>query len=264
MLEYAFMQRALLAAVLVGVVCGVLGFFVVLRRLAFVGIGISHAAVGGIGLGLLLGIDPLLAAAGFAVAMALGIALVSERSRISDDAVIGVLLAGSMALGLVLLSLKRGSRGDLFGYLFGNVLTLGMGELAALAVAGAAVLLLLALRFRELLFVAFDAEAARAYGHPVTLLNSLLLVLLAATVVISVRLVGLLLVQALLVVPAATAAIWLDGFRGQILGAALLGAGAGVVGLALAFALDLAAGASIALVSVAGFLISVVLRPRSA
>lgn len=264
MLEYAFMQRALLAALLVGVVCGVLGFFVVLRRLAFVGIGISHAAVGGVGLGLLLGIDPLLAAAGFAVAMALGIALVSERSRISDDAVIGVLLAGSMALGLVLLSLKRGSRVDLFGYLFGNVLTLGMGELAALGAAGAAVLLLLALRFRELLFVAFDAEAARAYGHPVTLLNSLLLVLLAATIVISVRLVGLLLVQALLVVPAATAAIWLDGFRGQILAAALLGAGAGVVGLALAFALDLAAGASIALVSVAGFLISVVLRPRSA
>jgi ABC-type Mn2+/Zn2+ transport system permease subunit len=264
MLEYAFMQRALVAAVLVGVVCGVLGFFVVLRRLAFVGIGISHAAVGGVGLGLLLGIDPLLAAAAFAVAVALCIAGLGERTKLSEDAVIGVVLSGALALGLVLLSLRRGARGDLFGYLFGNVLTLSTGELATLALAGATVLLLLALRFRDLLFVAFDAEAARAYGHPVTALNGLLLVLLAVTVVIGVRLVGLLLVQALLVVPAATASLWLDDFRHQLLAAALLGAGSGVLGLALAFTLDLAAGASIALVAVTGFLFSAAVRRGSA
>lgn len=264
MLEYAFMQRALVAAVLVGVVCGVLGFFVILRRLAFVGIGISHAAVGGVGLALLVGVDPLIGAAGFAIAVALGIALLGERTRLSEDAVIGVVLSGAMALGLVLMSLRRGARGDLFGYLFGNVLTLGNGELAALALATATVLLLLALRFRDLLFVAFDAEAARAYGHPVVALNALLLVLLAVTVVVGVRLLGLLLVQALLVVPAATAALWLDDFRHQLLAAALLGAGAGVLGLALAFSLDLAAGASIALVSVSGFLLSAVVRRRAA
>ncbi|MEN8183140.1 MAG: metal ABC transporter permease [Myxococcota bacterium] len=260
MLEYAFMQRALLAAVLVGVVCGVLGFFVVLRRLAFVGMGISHSALGGVALGLLLGVDPLLAGGVFAVGVAVAIAFATARTRLTEDAVIGVLLSGAMAVGLVLMSLRRGGSGDLFGYLFGNVLTVSGPDLWLLAGAGAAVLLLLALRFGDLLFVAFDPEAARAYGHPVLLLDTLLLVLLAVTVVIGTRLVGLLLVQALLVVPAATAALWGANFRSQLVLGAALGAGSGVLGLALAYQLDLAAGASIALVAVAGFGGSLALR----
>jgi zinc transport system permease protein len=262
MLELAFMQRALLAAVAIGLVCGALGFFVVLRRLAFIGVGISHSAIGGVALAVVLGWPPLGTAAAFAVLVALAIARLSRTGRLSEDAVIGIFFSGSMALGVVLFSLRRGYQQDLFGYLFGNVLAITPAELALLAGAGAAVLVLLALLFRPLLFLAFDEEVARAYGQPVAALEAALLVLLAATVVIGVRLVGVILVEALLVVPAATATLWAAHYRTQLVLSMSLGAAAGVLGLTLAYALDLAAGGAIVLVSVALFFASLLLRPR--
>jgi zinc transport system permease protein len=260
MLELAFMQRALAAAVVVGVLCGALGFFVVLRRLAFIGVGISHSAIGGVAIAVLLGWNPLLTAAIFAAAVALGIAWVGRRSPLSEDAVIGVFFSGSMALGIVLFSLRRGYQQDLFGYLFGNVLAITGGELVAVTIAAAGVLAALALAFRPLLLVALDEEVARAYGQPVGLLDGALLVLLALAIVIGVRLVGVILVEALLVVPAATATLWSGHYRGQLGLAMALGAGSGVAGLALAFALDLAAGATIVMVAVVGFFASWALR----
>ena len=263
MLEFAFMQRALAAAVGIGVVCGALGFFVVLRRLAFVGVGVSHSAIGGIALGLVLGISPLLCGGLFAVAVALGIARVGRRGGLSEDAAIGVFFSGSMALGVVLFSLQRGYQQDLFGYLFGNVLAISTTELIGLAALGLGVLAVLRWAFRSLLFSAFDAEVARAYGHPVEALNTLLLVLLAITVVIGVRLVGVILIEALLVIPAATAAIWSRHYRSQIALSVVLAAGAGAVGLVLAYHFDLAAGGTIVLVSAAGFALSLAVRPRA-
>ena len=260
MLEYAFMQRALVAAVGIGVVCGALGFFVVLRRLAFIGVGISHSAIGGVALGLLLGVSPLAMGAVFAIAVALGIAAVGRRAAVGQDAVIGVFFSGAMALGIVLFSLGRGSQQDLFGYLFGNVLAISTTELLALGALGAATLALLAATFRQQLFVAFDEEVARAYGHRVGALDTLLLVLLAATVVVGVRLVGVLLIEALLVVPAAAAALWAANYRGQLALSTLFAVGSGVTGLVLAWHFDLAAGATIALVTVALFFVSVVAR----
>lgn len=264
MLEFAFMQRALAAAVGIGVVCGALGFFVVLRRLAFIGVGVSHSAIGGIALGLVLGISPLLCGALFAVAVALGVAWVGRRGGISEDAAIGVFFSGSMALGVVLFSLRRGYQQDLFGYLFGNVLAISTPELIGLAVLGLGVLAVLRWAFRPLLFASFDAEIARAYGHPVAALNTLLLVLLALTVVIGVRLVGVILIEALLVIPAATAALWARHYRSQIALSMALAAGAGALGLVLAYHLDLAAGGTIVLVSAAAFGISLVGRPGAA
>jgi ABC-type Mn2+/Zn2+ transport system permease subunit len=260
MFEFAFMQRALVAAVLIGIVCGALGFFVVLRRLAFIGVGISHSAIGGVALGIVLGVSPLLTGGAFSIAVALAIAALGRRQILSEDTIIGVFFSGSMALGVVLFSLQRGYQQDLFGYLFGNVLAVSGEELAVLGVLGTAVLGVLALSFRALFFAAFDEEVARAYGHPVDALNSTLLVLLAVTVVIGVRLVGVVLVEALLVIPAATAALWAGQYRGQILLSISLGAGAGVAGLALAYRFDLAAGGAIVLVAVAAFFASVALR----
>jgi zinc transport system permease protein len=262
MLEHAFMQRALVAALGIGVVCGALGFFVVLRRLAFVGVGISHAAVGGVALGLLLGVPPLAAGGAFGVAVALGIATVGRKSRLGQDTVIGVFFSGALALGLAIASAGRGGQQDLFAYLFGNVLAIGRREL--LVLAGLAVLVIggLATTFRAQLFLAFDEELARAYGHRVGTLDALLLVLLALTVVIGVRLVGALLVEALLVVPAATAALWATHYRGQLALAIGLGAASGALGLALAWQLDLAVGATVALVAVAAFFVSLALRRR--
>ena len=260
MLEHPFMQRALAAALGIGIVCGALGFFVVLRRLAFVGVGISHAAVGGVALGLLLGVPPLAAGGAFGVAVALGIATLGRESRLGQDTVIGVFFSGAMALGLALASAGHGGQQDLFAYLFGNVLAIGRPELLGLGLLAALVLGALAATFRAQLFLAFDEELARAYGHRVATLDSLLLVLLALTVVIGVRLVGILLVEALLVVPAATAALWASHYRGQLALAIALGAASGALGLALAWQLDLAVGATVALVAVAGFFASLALR----
>lgn len=263
MLEMAFMQRALAAATIIGLVCGTLGFFVILRRLAFIGVGISHSAIGGVAIGILLGINPLVTAAVFAVAVAVGIGATSKRGVINEDAVIGVFFSASMALGIVLLSLKRGYQQDLFGYLFGNVLAISTNELAILALLSVVILTTLALTFKELLFIAFDEELARAYGRPVEALNTLLLTLLAVTIIIGVRLVGILLIEALLVVPAATAALWATNFRPQLLLSALLGIGAGVVGLAAAYRFDLAAGGAIVLVMVAAFFASWLVKSRA-
>jgi zinc transport system permease protein len=264
MLALGFMQRALAAALVIGIVCGALGFFVVLRRLAFIGVGVSHSAIGGVAIALLAGWPPLPAAAVFATAVAFGIAAVGRRGRLAEDTVIGVFFSGSMALGVALFSLRRGYQQDLFGYLFGNVLAISGTELAALAAAGGLVVACLAVAFRPLLLVAFDEEVARAYGHRVGLLNTGLLVLLAVTVVIGVRLVGVILIEALLVVPAATAALWADHWRTQILLAIILGAGAGLAGLTLAYAFDLAAGAAIVLVAVAAFFVSLLARRAQA
>lgn len=261
MLEYAFMQRGFAAAVLIGAVCGALGFFVVLRRLAFIGVGISHSAIGGVALGLLLGVNPLATAGVFAIAVALGIARLGRSGRVGRDAVIGVFFSGSMALGVVIFSLRRGYQQDLFGYLFGNVLAISSGELLALAVLGAVVLATLAATFRAQLFVAFDEEIARAYGHRVDALETLLLVLLGTTIVVGVRLVGVLLVEALLVVPAAAAALWAARWPAQLVLSTGLAVASGVGGLALAWQLDVAAGGMIALVAVALFFASLLLAP---
>ncbi|MCY4487326.1 MAG: metal ABC transporter permease [Deltaproteobacteria bacterium] len=260
MFEFAFMQRALAAAVLVGLLCGVLGFFVVLRRLAFIGVGISHSAIGGVAIGILAGWSPLLTGAVFAVAVALGIALVSQSDHISEDTVIGVFFSGSMALGIVLFSMKSGYQQDLFSYLFGNVLAISTAELVALACASAVILAVVVLSFKEHLLIAFDEEVAAAYGHKVVVLNVLLLVVLALTVVIGVRLVGLLLIQALLVVPAAIAALWAANFRWQVVLAAGVGSLSGILGLVLAYHFDLAAGGSIVIVAVALFFITLLAR----
>jgi zinc transport system permease protein len=259
MFEFAFMQRALFAALIIGVVCGVLGFFVILRRLAFIGVGISHSALGGVAVGLLLGIHPLVSGAIFAIAVALAIAWLSPRTRVSEDAVIGVFFSASMALGVVLFSMNRGYQQDLFGYLFGNILAISSNELVALTIIAVLILCALAAIFRELLFISFDEEIARAYGHRVDLMNALLLVLVAITVVIGVRLVGVLLIQALLVIPAAAAALWVTHYRGQLVISAILGASCCAAGLMLAFQLDIAAGGTIVLVTTAAFFASLVM-----
>lgn len=260
MLELAFMQRALAGAATLGLLCGLLGFFVVLRRFAFIGVGISHSAIGGVALGVLLGLPPMPVAAAFAIVVALAIARVSKRAALSEDAVIGVFFSGSMALGIVLFSLNRGYQQDLFAYLFGNVLAISARELALLAGVAVAIALTVLVIFKEQLLIAFDEEIARAYGHRVDLLDSALLVCLALSVIIGVRLVGVLLIEAMLVVPAATAALWVANFRAQVLLGCLLGASGGIAGLAISYYGNLAAGGTIVLVTVTAFFASLVLR----
>jgi ABC-type Mn2+/Zn2+ transport system permease subunit len=256
MFEYAFAERALAAAVIVGLLCGLLGFFVILRRLAFIGVGISHSAIGGVALGLLLGVDPGLSAAVFAVLVALGMFWVARDRRLGEDAIIGVFLSGAMAFGLLLVGMNHGYQKDLFAYLFGSLLSVSSADLWSLGALAAVLAAIIAASFREMLFIAFDDEVARAYNRPVDAMDAVLIVVLALTVVAGVRVVGVLLVEALLVVPAATAALWTLDFRRQVALSMGLGATSAVAGLWLSFAYDLAAGAAIVLVAVSAFFAS--------
>jgi len=260
MLQYAFAERALAAAVIVALLCGLLGFFVILRRLAFIGVGISHSAIGGVAVGLLAGVDPALSAAVFSIVVALGMFWVARDRRLSEDAIIGVFLSGAMALGLLLVGMHHGYQKDLFAYLFGSLLSVSAHDLWMLAALAVVISMAIALSFREMLFIAFDDEVARAYRRPVDLLDAMLMVVLALTVVAGVRVVGVLLVEALLVVPAATAALWSLDFRRQVALSMLVGATSAATGLWLSFAYDLAAGASIVLVAISLFMCSWLVR----
>jgi ABC-type Mn2+/Zn2+ transport system permease subunit len=248
LLSYGFMQRALVAGVLAGVLCGVLGFFVVLRRLSFIGVGISHSAFGGIAIGVVLGVEPLIAAAVFATLVAWAIGWLSRAGRLHEDASIGILFSSTMALGVALISLSHSYQVDLFGYLFGNILSVSAGDLWLLAAIALFALVGIGLLFKELLFVAFDEEVARASGLPVAALSFLLLTCLALAVVASIRVVGIILVEALLVIPAAIGYQLAQGYRAMLCISVLSAVLSAVAGLFISYFFNVAAGATIVLV----------------
>jgi len=248
LLSYGFMQRALLAGVLAGLLCGVLGFFVVLKRLSFIGVGISHSAFGGIAIGVVLGVEPLVAAAVFATLVAWGIGWLSRAGRLHEDTSIGILFSSAMALGVALISLSHTYQVDLFGYLFGNILSVSPRDLGLLAAIALLVLAGVGLLFKELLFVSFDEEVARASGLPVTVLSFLLLTGLALAVVAAIRVVGIILVEALLVIPAAIGYQLAQGYRAMLCIAVLSAVLSAVAGLFISYFFNVAAGATIVLV----------------
>jgi zinc transport system permease protein len=247
-LSYGFMQRALAAGILVGVLCGILGFFVVLKRLSFIGVGISHSAFGGIAIGVMLGIDPLVAAAVFSTGVAWAIGWLSRKGRLHEDTAIGILFSAAMALGVALISLSSSYQVDLFGYLFGNILAVSPRDLWLLGGIVAVVLVGVGMVFKELLFVTFDEEVARANGLPVSSLYFLLLTALALAVVAAIRVVGLILVEALLVMPAAIGYQLAGGYRSMLAISVASAVVAAIIGLVVSYCLNVAAGAAIVLV----------------
>lgn len=248
-LAYAFVQRALVTGLLLGVMCAVLSFFVVLRRMAFVGVGLSHAALGGVALGLLLGAPPLVAAAVFTVGVAWVVGWLRGRTEVSEDTAIGVFFPTAMALGVVLISLSPAYRQDLVAYLFGNILSVRPDEVLPLAVLCVVGLGLIGFYFKELLFLGVDEEAARAAGLPAVRLRFLLLTLLAVTIVAAVRLVGIILVSAFLVIPAATGQALARSLRGMLVVAVISALISVVAGLWFSWTWNLPSGAAIVLVS---------------
>lgn len=248
-LAYAFVQRALVTGVLLGVTCAVLAVFVVLRRMAFVGVGLSHAALGGVALGVVLGVSPLGAAAVFTTGVAWVIGWLGDRGEVSEDTAIGVFFPTAMALGVILISVSPEYRQDLMGYLFGNILSVRPEDVPPLVAFCAVALGLLAFWFKEFLYMGVDEEAARAAGIPVTRLRFLLLTLLAVTIVAAMRLVGIVLVSAFLVIPAATGQAVARSLRGM-LGISVGSSVVSVVGgLWLSWMWDLPSGASIVMLS---------------
>lgn len=261
-LAYAFVQRALVVGVLLGVTCAVLSFFVVLKRMSFVGVGLSHAALGGVALGVVMGVPPLLAAAVFTTMVAWVIGWMRGRSEVSEDTAIGVFFPTAMAMGVVLISLSPEYRQDLMAYLFGNILSVQRAEVLPLAALSAVSLGLVGWWFKELLFLGVDEEAAQAVGVPARALRFLLLTVLAVTIVASVRLVGIVLVSAFLVIPAATGQAVARSL-GQMLAVAVASAVASVVlGLWLSWLWDLPSGAAIVLVSAVLFFAALLVGTR--
>jgi ABC-type Mn2+/Zn2+ transport system permease subunit len=261
--SFGFMQRGLAATLMIGVVCAVMGTFVVLKGLAFIGDAVSHAAFPGLVIAYILGLPLYLGGAVAAVGTALAIGLVSRRGRLRFDTSVGVLFAGTFAFGVLLFSTINGYVGDLLGYLLGNVLGITLGDLVQVAVLGALVLAIVLVARKELLYATFDPLGAAASGLPVAGLEYLLLGLLGVTIVVSIQAVGVILVVAMLVTPAATAQLLLVRFERLMVMAAVLAMVAAVIGLYLSFYLNVASGASIVLVETLFFGLALLLGPRT-
>lgn len=259
---YGFAQRALVGGLIIAVTCSLLSFFVVVRRLAFVGMGISHAAFGGVALGLAAGIDPVLSAGGFCALVALGIGWLSRKGRVHEDTAIGILFVSAMAMGVVLVRLAHAYNLDLMSYLFGSILALRWSDVILIAAVGLLALLYALLFFKELLFLSFDKETAIASGLPVRMVDYGFLVSMSLVIVVSIKLVGIILVSALLVIPAAAGMQISRNYRGVMGASVLVGMAAVLLGLYLSFHYDVASGAAIVLVLFAVFLLCVILSPR--
>jgi ABC-type Mn2+/Zn2+ transport system permease subunit len=254
-LAFGFMQRGLVASVLVAAICGVLGSFVVLKGLAFIGDALAHASFGGVAIAFVIGANIYLGAFIFAVATALSIGAITQRGRVSSDTAIGVLFSGTFALGILIISRAQEYTTDLFGYLFGDVLSITATDLWSIAILGVFVLALVATFYRQLLFAAFDPTVAAASGLSTRALEYLLLALLGITIVTAIQAVGIVLVVALLVTPAATAYLLTTRFHHMMLASVGFGALSALLGIYLSYYLDLASGAAIIVVATAIFLL---------
>ena len=261
-LQYEFMQRGMIAAVIVGIVCAVVGTFVVLRGMAFFGDALAHTILPGIALGYLVsgGARDVLFwwALGTAVIASLGIGAISKNSQIKEDTAIGIIFAGMFALGIALISTVRSYAVDLSHFLFGDVLSVSTPSLWLILLFSVIVLLVILAFYKEFTTLSFDPILAATLRLPVNMLNNLLLVLIAVTVAVSLRTVGVALMVAMLVTPAATASLLTNRLPRMMLLAAATASLSGIIGLYFSFYLSIASGAAIVLVATFFFILVLV------
>jgi len=261
LLQDGYARRALIEALLVGALCGLVGVHVVLRRLSFFTMAMTHATFPGVVLAALVGVDLLLGSGLFGVLVVLGVSWLTTRPRSDSAAAVGVVLSAGFALGVALLSAQAGFTRDLSAYLVGSIVTVQTSDLVKTALVLSAVALTLVLVGKELVFGAFDRGGMVAAGYPAGRLDLLLLLVVELTVVTSVPAVGTIQAVALIVAPAAAARLWCDRIGPTTVLAVLLGMASGVVGLAVSQAYEVAAGAAIVLAACGFFVLSVVVAP---
>lgn len=261
-LQYGFMQRALLAGILVSIACGIIGTYVVIKRVVFISGGIAHAAYGGIGLGYFLGISPTLGAVGFSLLAAFGMGAVQQKTRQRADTVIGAMWAIGMAVGIIFIDLTPGYKADLMSYLFGSILAVPQGDLVMMGVLNLVIVVVVALLYKELLAISFDEDFATVENIPVGWVNALLLGMIALTVVMMMRVVGLIMVIALLTLPAAISAQFVRQMKSMMLLSSLLGMVFTTLGLFLSYFFNLTSGATIILVAGTAYLLSLLWKSR--
>ncbi len=260
LLSYKFFVHAVFAALLTSVTCGIVGTYIVSKRIVFISGGISHASFGGVGIGYFLGINPIIGAAVFSVLSALGLQALSHNTEIREDSLIGMTWSFGMALGIIFVYLTPGYAANLMSYLFGNILTVTTFDLWLMVGLGMLVVVIFSLMFKEILFVAFDSEFARAQGISVNLINYTLSALVALTIVINIRVVGIILVLSLLTIPQATANLFTKRFRIMIFYSIGFGLIASVAGLFISYYLNIPSGAAIIFVAIIVFAVFKIAR----
>ena len=261
-LSYEFIQRALVAGLFISILCAVLGVFLVLKRFSLIGDGLAHVAFGGVALGLFLGIYPFYAAVPVAMLGSLGILLVAEDNKLFGDAAIGIISSVGMAGGILLASLAGGFNVDLFSYLFGNILSVSGAEVIFSVVLSLIVIGLIRLFYYDLLSITFDEEYARTSGINTRLINRVLILLTAVSVVLAVKVVGAVLVSSLLILPAATALQLSASFRSTIYYAAFFSILSVILGLLTSFIFNLPPGATIIMINFVFFSAAYVFRRK--
>ncbi|MCX5781949.1 MAG: metal ABC transporter permease [Elusimicrobia bacterium] len=258
--QFEFIRNALYAALLASVACGIIGTYVVVRRLVSISGGIAHTAFGGIGLGYLLGVNPLFAVLPFTVLSALGIGVLNKNSKFSEDTLIGIFWSFGMALGIIFVGFSRGYAPDLFGYLFGNILTVTRADIVMMAVLDIVIIAVVAFYYRQFEASSFDEEFSKVRNLKTKFLYILLLVLIAVTVVVLIRVVGIILVIALLSIPAALSRQYTSELKKMIVLAIIFSAIFTVFGLFLSYLFNIASGATIVILLAAVMLVSSALK----
>jgi ABC-type Mn2+/Zn2+ transport system permease subunit len=261
-LTYSFMQRGFLAALIVGVLCAILGAYVVLRSMAFLGDALAHAVLPGVAVAYLLGGNLTIGALVAAIAVALSISLFSREGVVKEDTAIGILFAAALSLGVALISLIRTYAVDLGHILFGNLLGVTTSDLWLTGILGVLVLAVVAALYKPFLVISFDPILAATLNLPTTLLRTTMLILLALTIVISMQTVGVGLVSAMLVTPAASAYLLTRRLPSLMVLSAAIGAASSLIGLYLSFYLNVASGAAIVLTATFFFLLAFLFSPR--
>nr|WP_203247296.1 metal ABC transporter permease [Sporosarcina beigongshangi] len=261
LIEYGFLQKALLTSVMVGVICGVIGCFIILRGMALMGDAISHAVLPGVAISYMLGINFFIGAVATGILTAVGIGFISQNSRVKNDSSIGIVFTAAFALGILLITALKSSS-DLYHILFGNVLAVRPSDMWITLIIGILVLGSVYLFYKELLVSSFDPVMAQAYGLPTKVIHYFLMTLLTLVTVASLQTVGIILVVAMLITPASTAYLLTDRLSVMIGLSALFGAVSAVGGLYLSFTYNLASGATIVLVATTLFILSLLFSPK--
>lgn len=254
LLQYAFFQNALLGSLLTAIACGIVGTYIVSRRLVFISGGITHASFGGLGLGFYLGANPILMAMVFSVLAAFGVEWVSKTQNVREDSAIAGIWSLGMALGVIFIFLTPGYAPNLSAYLFGNILTISTTDLVWIASLVVVLILVFSLFLREILYIAFDNDFAVTQRLPVKWIEYTMMFFIAVTIVLSIRLVGIMLLMSLLTLPQITVNLFTSNFKKIIWGSILIGFLSCVAGLVLSYFLNVPSGAFIILVLVVLFL----------
>ncbi|HDH05533.1 MAG TPA: metal ABC transporter permease [Nitrospirae bacterium] len=262
-LSYPFIRRALLASVMVGILCPFVGNFVVLRRMSFFADAISHSAFAGIAAGAILGIDLSVSSVVVAILIALLIAFLSEKTSLSHDTVIGVAFSGAIATGMLIIGALKGYRADLFAFLFGDILAITNSDLLLIFVVSILTVAILLIFLKPFLQITFNSDLARVEGINVRFFEYLLFLIIAIVITVSLKIVGIILVTSLLIVPAASAKNLASSMKHLFVLSSLFGVISGITGLALSVYLNTSSGPTIVLVSIGIFFLTMLKRARA-